>query len=115
MKNLLFILFCILPLTMFSTEPTVVAKYFIENFAKGNIAEAKKYVDQKSLIIFSFMENQSSDIPKYPNYEFNIVDSIIGNNATIIDYIRPDKTKDRLILVKENNEWKVSLGHTKDF
>ena len=115
MRKILFIMLCSIPLSLTSAEPKVVAKNFVENFAKGNVAEAKKYADSNSLIVLSFLDIQTDSMAKYIDYNCEIVkDSIVNDSLAYVYYLTPDHQQDKLTLIKENNEWKVSLGQMND-
>ena len=112
MKKLLFILLASVALVSCSKGPESTAKDFAENMAQGNIEEATKHVTSqtKSLLDMAMSFAGDESIPKYPDYKFEMVkDSIDGDNAWVT-YITPEGNEDVLTLVKENDEWKVSIG-----
>lgn len=110
-KILVAIVLLISSINLQSSEPVTVAKLFIDNFAKGNIEEVKKYASENTKIVLSFLDTQIGSMPTYPNYEFKAIkDSVADKNTVYIEYLTPDNSIDKVKVVRENNEWKVALG-----
>jgi putative hemolysin len=113
MKKLLFVLMASLALVSCSKGPESAAKNFTEHMAKGDINEAKKYTTTQTgaLLDMAISLGGSQSMPKYPDYTFKMLkDSIVGDTAAWVTYTTPEGNDDVLTLVKEDNEWKVSMG-----
>ncbi|SHF99724.1 DUF4878 domain-containing protein [Dysgonomonas macrotermitis] len=114
MKKLLFIL--LLPFVFVACTgngPEGAAKGFSESMAKGDMTEAKKYVTPQTGALLDMIGSMggSEKMPTYPDYKFEMVkDSIEGDSIAWVTYKTPTGDEDVLNLVKQDGEWKVSMG-----
>lgn len=113
MKKLLLILFVsVVFVSCNSNSPRATAEKFSESMAKGDLEEAKKYMTTGTASLLDTALKMSGDsIPKYPDFKFEMIkDSIVGDTAAWVTYISPMGNKEELSLVKQEGEWKVTMG-----
>ena len=112
MKKFLLLLFVsVLFVSCDTNSPKVTAKKFTESMAKGDMEEAKKYMTEGTASLLDMAMKMSNDsIPKYPDFKFDMIkDSIVGDTAWVT-YISPMGNKEELNLVKQDGQWKVTMG-----
>lgn len=116
MKKVLFTLGIALALVSCSKGPESSAKNFAENMAKGDFTEAKKYATSQTGALLDMVQTMGgdklSDLAKEnKDYKFVMVkDSIVGDSVAWVTYTTKEGNEDVMNLVKENGEWKVSMG-----
>lgn len=101
----------ILCLTSCSSGPENTARKFTESMAKGDIKAAQKYSTEGTGKLLEMLNGLGIDkMETFPDFKFNMVkDSIVGDTAWVT-YKTPEDTNDVLTLIKDNGEWKVSMG-----
>lgn len=113
MRKLLLLLFVAVTFASCnSNSPESTAKKFSESMAKGDMEEAKKYLTPGTASLFDMAVKMSgTTMPTYPDFKFKMIkDSIVGDTLAWVTYLSPENKEEQLALVKENNEWKVTMG-----
>ncbi len=96
-----------------SKGPESAAKGFTEGMAKGDFTEAKKYTTPQTGALLDMVTGMggADKMPTTPDYKFEMVkDSIEGDSIAWVTYKTPKGDEDVLNLVKQDGEWKVSMG-----
>jgi len=111
MKKLLFILLVSLTFVACSSGPEGAAKNFVEAIAKGDLDKAKKHATAQTGALLDMAKSMSkTEMPTYPDYKFEMVkDSVAGDKAWVT-YKEPTGGEGVIDLVKEDGEWKVTVG-----
>lgn len=96
-------------------SPKATAEKFTESMAKGNVEEAKKYMTPGTASLLDMMVKMTGSatdvIPTYPDFKFEMIkDSIVGDTAAWITYKGPQGNNEELTLVKQDGDWKVTMG-----
>lgn len=113
MKKFLSLLFIsVVFISCNTNSPKATAEKFTESMAKGDIEEAKKYMTTGTASLLDTAMKMSGDsTPKYPDFKFEMIkDSIVGDTVAWVTYISPLGNQEELNLVKQNGEWKVTMG-----
>lgn len=113
MRKLLLLLFVsVVFVSCDSNSPKATAQKFSESMAKGDMEEAKKYMTPGTVSLLEMVTKMSGDsIPTYPDFKFEMIkDSIVGDTAAWVTYISPMGNMEELNLVKQDGEWKVTMG-----
>jgi len=107
-KTFLFIITLGLFIACSPPSPEKVAQNYVENVAKGDIWEAKKYVTESTEKMLNIMV-KSTVIEVNPDFEFNFIkDSIVGDRAWV-KYSDEKNVEGTIPLIKSKGEWKVHL------
>lgn len=111
MKKILFIALTAILFVSCSSGPEGVAKKFTENISKGKIDDAKKYCTSQSGAILDMMKSMNlNKADLHPDYKFTMIKDSIVEDKAWVTYNSANGKEDVMTLVKENGEWKVSLG-----
>jgi len=96
------------------------AKSFLEANAKADFAEAKKYCDANAAMMIGMLEGMidaaKKEEIKSKDIKINIISSEVKDNTAVVKYKvvskgSPETSEKQLDLVKEGEEWKVTLGN----
>lgn len=111
-KVLLFLFVSVLFVSCNTNSPQATAEKFTQSMANGDMESAKKYVTTGTASLLDMVTKMSGDsIPKYPDFKFKMIkDSIVGDTAAWITYTSPIGNQEELTLVKQDGQWKVSMG-----
>ena len=113
MKKLLVLLLISVAFVSCDTNtPKATAEKFTESMAKGDMEEAKKYMTAGTASLLDMAMKMSSDsIPKYQDFKFKMIkDSIVGDTIAWVTYTSPLGSQEELNLVKQDGQWKVTMG-----
>lgn len=113
MKKLLVLLLISVAFVSCDTNsPKETARKFTESMAKGDMVEAKMYMTPGTASLLDMAMKMSNDsIPRYPDFKFDMIkDSIVGDTAAWVTYISPMGNQEELSLVKQDGQWKVTMG-----
>lgn len=107
-KTFLFIITISLFIACSSPSPQKVAQNYVENIAKGDIWEAKKYVTESTDEILTSMVKYTI-VEINPDFKFNFIkDSIVGDKAWV-KYTDEKNVEGIIPLTKINGAWKVDI------
>lgn len=112
MKKLLFILLAPFLFAACSSGPESTARNFAEAIAKGDLDSAKKYATAQTGALLDMAKSMSKadDMPTYPDYKFEAVKDSVSGDKAWVTYKEPTGGEGVIELVKENGDWKVTVG-----
>ncbi len=110
---ILFVLFLSLTACSSSNSPEKQAADFLECVGKRDFSRAKELCTEKSEYYIDMLKVMSASpdsviTGKFPKVE--IIASRVSGDTAWVTYLTEDKDQSDMMLIKENDEWKVDLA-----
>ena len=100
------------------------AKNFLDANAKADFAEAKKYCDANTAMMLGMLEGMidaaKKEEIKSKDIKINIISTEVKDNTAVVKYKvvskgSPETSEKTVDLIKEGEDWKVTMGDKNPF